>query len=142
MAIRLTCMMAKKPQRVVESDIIGYYELYKSKFERNLFLTVVPSGTVKVTDYVNWVIQRADEYDVLIIDYDSNFARDPTLSMYDAGGDTYDELTKLTRLGKLVFVASQPKICYFRDELLGYDAAGESSRKQHISDVDKILRLV
>lgn len=64
-----------------------------------------------------------------------NFDKDEALSMYDQGGAVYDQLTRLTREGKLVFVASQPKISYFREELLPQDAAGESSRKQHISDV-------
>ena len=135
MAIRMTCMMARQPKRVIESDILGFYDLYRNKFSNYLGLTVVPSGYVKVSEYVEWMIQMADSYDILMIDYDSNFARDPNLSMYDAGGDTYDMLTRLTRLGKLVFVASQPKISYFGEEKLPLDAAGESSRKQHISDM-------
>lgn len=134
-AIRMTCMMALKPKWVVESDIYTYYNMYKSQFQEYLGVTIIPSGYVTAGDYVDWIIQRLNEFEILIIDYDSNFKQDPGLSMYDQGGATYDLLTRLTREGKLVFVAAQPKICYFGAEKLPLDAAGESSRKQHISDM-------
>jgi KaiC/GvpD/RAD55 family RecA-like ATPase len=134
-AIRMICMISKTPKRIVESDILGYYNIYKSKFEDLLSITVVPSGYVRVTEYVDWIKSRADEYDILMVDYDSNFRSDPSLNMYDQGGDTYDALSQLSRMGKLVFVASQPKLAYFRAEKLPMEAAGESSRKQHISDM-------
>ena len=65
MAIRMTCMMARQPKRVIESDILGFYDLYQNKFSNYLGLTVVPSGYVKVSEYVEWMIQMADSYDIL-----------------------------------------------------------------------------
>lgn len=135
MITRLTCMYSHLPQRQVETNIISLYNQYKEAFAGKLYMTVVPSGTVKVSEYTEWMLKLGDKFDILFIDYDSNFARDEALSMYDYGGALYDYLTRLTRAGKLVFVASQPKINYFGDELLPLSAAGESSRKQHISDV-------
>lgn len=135
MAIRMMCQISHKSQRAVESDIIGNFELYKDLFKDYLTLTVVPSGTVSARKYVDWMKQRADEYDVLMIDYDSNFAQDEDKSMYERGGDAYDTITELVRLGKLVFVASQPKQSYFGEEFLPYEAIGESSRKVHIADM-------
>lgn len=133
--IRMTAMYLNVPMREVTLNIIPYYEQVKSVFKDKLFLTVVPSGTVRVTDYVDYIKRRSDEFDILMIDYDSNFARDPNLSMYDLYGDTYDKLTELSRMRKLVFVACQPKQCYWRDEVLPLEALGESSRKQHIIDM-------
>ena len=124
MAIRMMCQISHKSQRAVESDIIGNFELYKDLFKDYLTLTVVPSGTVSARKYVDWMRQRVDEYDVLMIDYDSNFAVDEDRSMYERGGDVYDTLTELVRAGKLVFVASQPKQSYFGEEFLPYESVG------------------
>jgi hypothetical protein len=135
MATRLTCMMARKPKRVIESDIITYYDMYKNKFQDLLGLTVVPSGTVTTREYVDWMLDNIEDYDILVIDYDSNFKKDASLSMYDMYGDMYDMMTELTRHQKLVFVCTQPKIGYFRDEEIPLEALGESSRKQHIIDM-------
>jgi hypothetical protein len=131
----MICQLSGKSQRAVESDIIGNFELYKDKFQDLLTLTVVPSATVTSRSYVDWIKQRIDEYDVLFIDYDSNFLQDENYSMYERGGEIYDAMTELTRLGKLVFIASQPKQSYFSEEFLPYDAVGESSRKVHIADM-------
>lgn len=132
---RMICMHAKLPKRQVEENILRYYEMYKDHFVENLGLTIVSSGTVKPTSYVEYMIQIADQYDVFMVDYDSNFAKDPSLSMYDQGGDIYDKLTQLTRLGKLVFVASQPRREFFHSEKIPGDSSGESSRKFHIADM-------
>lgn len=135
LAIRLTCMMAKKPKRVIESDILSYYSMYKSKFSNLLGMTVVPSGLVTGREYVDWMLQQIDDYDVLIIDYDSNFKKSSGSSMYDEYGELYDAFTELTRAGKLVFVCTQPKIGYWKHEEIPLEGLGESSRKQHIIDM-------
>lgn len=134
-SIRMMCQISGKSQRQIESDILGNYELYKGVLKQGLSITVVPSGSVTPREYVDWMLSRIDEYDVLMIDYDSNFKRDETKSMYDLGGEAYDALTELTRLGKLVFVASQPKQSYFGEEYIPYEGIGESSRKIHIADM-------
>lgn len=132
---RMLCQITSTSQREIESDIVGYFNLNKDKFKDYLSITVVPSSTVTAEEYVDWMIQRADDYDVLMIDYDSNFLQDESYSMYERGGTIYDQLTKLSRLGKLVMVASQPKQSYWSEEFLPYDAVAESSRKVHIADM-------
>lgn len=132
---RMICMISRQPKYKVENDIGTFFEMYRHKFSDLLGITIVPSGYIKPTDFVNWMLGRIEEYDILFIDYDSNFAKDPNLSMYDQYGDIYDMFTQLTRKQKLVFVACQPKISYWNEELLPLDAAGESARKQHITDM-------
>lgn len=106
-------------------NILRYYELIKDDFT-NLFITIVPSATVKVSDYIQYMITHADEYDVLQVDYDANFdKRDNVLSMYDLYGSMYDEFTKLTRLKKLVMVAAQPQRAYWNAELIPEEAIGK-----------------
>jgi hypothetical protein len=134
-ATRLTCMMAKRPKRVIESDIVTYFSMYKDKFSDLLSITIVPSGVVTGQEYIDWMLDRIDEYDVLVIDYDSNFKKSETSSMYDIYGDLYDLFTQLSRHQKLIFVCSQPKICYYNAEEIPMDGIGESSRKQHILDM-------
>ena len=135
LATRMMCMMSGKSQREIESDIIGNFNQYKDIFKDYLTITCVPSGAVSAREYVDWMLQRIDEYDVLMIDYYSNFAQDDNRSMYTNGGDICDALTELTRKGKLVFLAAQPNKSYWSDEWLPYDCIGESSRIQHIADM-------
>lgn len=135
LAIRMMCQISHKSQRAVESDILGNYILYQQQFKDYLSMTTVPSGLVSAREYVDWMKQRADEYDILMIDYYSNFGQNEELSMYQNGGEICDSLTELTRLGKLVFMACQPKQSYFGEELIPYDGIGESSRLPHIADM-------
>lgn len=134
LATRLTCMMSRKPKRVIESDIVSYYSMYKDKFRDLLGITVVPSGVVTGREYVDWMLNQKDDYDILVVDYDSNFKKGGE-SMYDEYGTLYDSMTELTREGKLVFVCTQPKINYWKDEEIPLEGIGESSRKQHILDM-------
>ena len=133
---RITCMIARKPQRQIESDLATYFEMYKHVVGDLLGITPVPSGVVKPTEYVKFMFEgKLDEYDILMVDYDSNFAKDSNLSMYDQYGEAYDLLTQLTRKGKLVFVACQPTKASYNNDILSMDSIGESSRKIHIADV-------
>jgi hypothetical protein len=90
---------------------------------------------VTVDEYIDYMMERLNEFDVLFVDYDSNFRQTQIDNMYKEGGYIYDNLTKLTKAGKLVFIASQPKIGAWRNEVLELTDAGESSRKQHNVDV-------
>lgn len=123
-SIRMICQMSGRPQREVESDILGFFNKYKDQFADYLELTVVPSGTVTPREYIDWAVNRSDDFDIFFIDYDSNFMQDENLSLYERGGNIYDAITELTRLGKLVFIATQPKQSYFYEEFLPYDAVG------------------
>lgn len=94
-------------------------------------LTILPAATVTIDEYIEYMKDRINQFDVLFVDYDSNFRVDKSDNMYKDGGYLYDNLTKLTQAGKLVFVASQPKIGTWNNEVLELSDAGESSRKQH-----------
>lgn len=135
LSIRMMCQISHKPQRTIESDILGNFELYKDQFKDYLSMTVVPSGSVSSRMYVDWMLQKLDEFDVLFIDYYGNFKQDDARSMYQNGGDICDALTELTRAGKLVFMAVQPNKSYYGEEFLPYECIGESSRLPQIADM-------
>lgn len=107
------------------------YPQLKAALGGRFNLTILPAAQTTVDEYIEYMISKADEYDVLFVDYDSNFKPTQADNMYKEGGYIYDNLTKLTKLGKLVFCASQPKIGSWRNETLELTDAGESSRKQH-----------
>lgn len=132
---RMMCMHLKIHRKTIESNIAYYWEKCKEFFMEFLTLVVVPSGEVSAKASVDYIIKKIKDTKIYFFDYDSNFRKDSALSSYDIGGETYDQFTRLTNLGNLVFVASQPKISYYGDEVLPMESVGESSRKQHICDV-------
>lgn len=83
-----------------------------------LGLTIVPSAEITVDEYLEYIMDRIDDYDVFFIDYDSNFKPTKDANMYIEGGYLYDKLTTLTNAGKLVFIAAQPKISAWGKEEL------------------------
>ena len=107
-------------------------EILGGKFK----FTCVPSQTLQAEELVNYFMARIDDFDMLVVDYDTNIATGAE-SMYDAGGVLYDELTKLSRAGggKLVFILSQPKITFYDNDYIPLQGLAESSRKQQILDM-------
>lgn len=78
---------------------------------------------------------RGIHYDVIIIDYDGNL-RKTFESMYESGEDIYNKAKNLAEINKsVVFIASQPKPAYWKEEMLPLEAAAESSKKQQIIDM-------
>ena len=56
------------------------------------------------------------------------------LDMYNAGGNLYAQLTKLTAVNSnIVFVGCQVNKGNYEKEFIGLDALAESSKKQHIA---------
>ena len=131
---RIASMVTEIPLSEIYLDIHENMEKAKHYLKGNLDISCVPSQKVTAKEYVNYCLDRIDDYDVFILDYDANLATDSD-SMYEAGGVLYDLLTEITSYNKLVFVASQPKIHTWGQEVLGLDSLNESSRKQHILDV-------
>lgn len=132
---RMTCMIAKKPKREVESNLKQYYGEYKHLFEELLYITTVPSGVVTAEEYSNWMLNMIDEFDILIVDYDSGFLGQDESSMYDKYGNIFETFTRLTDKGKLLFVASQPSKSYHGKDIMPQEAVSESLRKIQIADV-------
>lgn len=132
--VRIAAMITEKPLREVYLELDDNIERAKNYLKGNLDISCSPSQKVTAKEYVNYCLDRKDDYDVFVLDYDANLATDAD-SMYEAGGKLYDYLTELTSLGKLVFVLSQPKIQTWKQEVLDLDSLNESSRKQHILDM-------
>ena len=132
--IRLSSMINETPIRDVYLDLKNNVNKAVSKLGSLFNFACFPSQKVTAKEYVSYCMSRIDDFDVFMLDYDANLAVDAE-SMYEGGGILYDLLTELSRQGKLVFVASQPKINMWENEVLGMNALNESARKQHILDM-------
>lgn len=76
------------------------------------------------------------KFDVVIVDYDGNLKGvDAGESMYNTFGAVYAKMSELTLAGKLVFIASQPKVTAWNSKVIQMQDVGESSRKQHTADM-------
>lgn len=79
--------------------------------------------------------QKGIHYDVIIVDYDGNL-KQPADSMYESGGIIYDQAKNLAQINhSVVFMASQPKQSFWRNELIPIEACAESSKKQMVMDM-------
>ena len=132
--IRLSAMVNELPIRDMYIDLQNNVAKAQDYLKRNFSFACVPSQKLTAKEYVAYCMSRSNDFDVFILDYDANLAIDAD-SMYEGGGILYDLLTELSRMGKLVFVASQPKIQLWENELLGMNCLNESARKQHILDM-------
>lgn len=134
--IRMSAQVLHVPVSDVYLNPKHYIEETCKLLNHNFFFSCVPSQTVEASELVNYFMSRADEFDMFVVDYDTNIATGAE-SMYDAGGILYDELTKLSRHGngKLVFILSQPKITFYDNDYIPLQGLAESSRKQQILDM-------
>lgn len=110
------------------------YNSLKGAISDRFGMTIVPSAMISVDEYMEFVKDK--DYDVLFIDYDSNFKSEASENMYLEYGKIYDKLSELS-IGrdKLVFIACQPKMSSWSDEVIFMESMGESSRKVHCVDV-------
>lgn len=132
--IRMCAQYSGLPFWDAKKNIKSIYEGLSRVIGNNLDIIIEPAGTLTVDDYVDYVIDK--DYDVLFVDYDSNFKSSNTGdNMYLAYGDIYEKLTRLSIAGKLVFVCSQPVRSAWYNEVIDLPEIGESSRKQHTADV-------
>lgn len=127
----LTGMSFKESNR----NLNEIYSLLKSQCGNRLEFSVNPAGTVKTEDIVEYVM--ANGFNAVFIDYDSNLKMDSSQnsSMYLDYGNVYNELTKLTLNGILVFIASQPNKLVWGEKILGMKDIGESAKKSMIVDM-------
>lgn len=109
----------------------------KGALSRN-YVVALPAGVLNVQSVCNEIlkvqIKNGIHFNQIIIDYDANIL--PTNdNMYDSGGEIYNYLREFAIKNKTVlFVASQPKVSFFTQEVLTLDSASESTKKQHICD--------
>ena len=119
-----------------ERNIGSIYSSMCQMMDDNLEISINPAGKVSADDIVDYVKSKGAFYDVVIIDYDSNSKGvGEGDSMYNEFGKLYETLNELVLLGKLVFIASQPKISAWQNSVLEMSDIGESSRKQHTADM-------
>jgi hypothetical protein len=118
---------------VVKTNLMQAYNNLGTIIGDRLGISIVPSAKISADEYVE--AMKNSDYDVLFIDYDSNFKSEASENMYLEYGKIYDRLTELTQLGKLIFIAAQPKVSSWTAEVIEQDMVGESSRKIHSVDM-------
>lgn len=136
---RFTTILSGIEYYKVALDPNKYFTEEVKEVANNIDLITVPAGRLTSEELINIVETSKTDYEVIVIDYDSNFKIENENS-YQQGGDTYNDLTEIARptngkRARLVFIASQPKIHYWNELRIPMDGAGESSRKQHIVDM-------
>lgn len=131
--IRMGSIYSGKPFGEVTKNVVGVYNTLKQFMQDRLEMSVIPAGTITADEYVEYVMSK--DYDIVFVDYDSNFRLKESESMYNDFGIVYNNLTKLTQAGKLVFVAAQPKIYSWVNPVIELGDVGESARKIHTADV-------
>ena len=116
-----------------KTNILQTYHTLGGMLGDRLSLAIVPSARITVDEYIE-EMKRSD-FKVLFIDYDSNFKNNAGDNMYLEFGMIYDRLTELTQMGKLIFIAAQPKVQSWGAEVIEQDMVGESARKIHSVDM-------
>ena len=118
---------------LVKTNLKKTYDTLGMMIGDRLGISIVPSAKITADEYVESM--KHSDYDVLFIDYDSNFKSEASENMYLEYGKIYDRLTELTQLGKLIFIAAQPKVSAWNADIIEQDMVGESSRKIHSVDM-------
>jgi replicative DNA helicase len=105
----------------------------------NIYVATYGAGEITISEMITEVhrIQKEHNihFDLINVDYADNLV--PTSdNSYSSGGDIYNKLSLLGRKNNsTIIVGSQPKQCYWDDEIIPKNAAAESSKKQHVIDV-------
>ena len=124
--------------KVVQKPNKYYLDPDVTSIREKIDLIAVPSRKLSSKQLISYINSCGKRYDVVIVDYDSNFDQ-PSESMYDSGGAIYDDMTEIARpegeANRLVMIASQCKTMYWESEIIPEDGLAESSRKQHIIDM-------
>jgi hypothetical protein len=113
-----------------------YDSLNKLLMDGSLEVSINPAGKIGGQDIVDYVESRAADFEVVMVDYDSNAKGAATSddSMYNSFGNLYEKLNEIVLAGKLVFIGSQIKVSAWEKEIVDMVDVGESSRKQHTAD--------
>jgi len=126
-----------QPMEVVIDDPVKYLSTCTPILE-NIKCICYPAAEITTRELVAQLrrLKKKFDYDVVIIDYDSNLVPDvQTDNMYQSGGVMYSALKGFAEKDRcVVLIGSQPKISDWDKELLPMSSASESSRKQHAID--------
>lgn len=140
--VRLTAIYSGDSFNDVKMNPKAYFTDEIREAFRNVKISVVPAAHVDIygVKYFieNSVVQPNFDPHVVIVDYDANLLSNRD-TMYQTGEEVYNVASTISRPlgkpGRLVFVASQPKIEYWNQCPMPKEAAAESSRKQAIIDM-------
>jgi len=133
--VRLGAMYTGMNFGDVTRNLNSVYKSLETAIGDRLQISINPAGKVSADVIVEYVKSRP-EFDVVIIDYDSNLLGvSDSDNMYNSFGSAYEKFTELTLMNKLVFVGSQTKISSWNNEIVNMSDVGESSRKQHSADM-------
>jgi hypothetical protein len=123
------------------SNVVNAPEHYKKRCEswlENWRVAAFPAFELDCKEVVAYArnLKRKFPFDLLVLDYDSNIRPPQDAGMYESGGAMYSTFKGFAQdEGIVVIIGSQPKIGFWEHEILGYDCAAESSRKQHVVDI-------
>lgn len=137
---KYTSVLTNEPMEVITDDPVKYFNEYpvvKEAF-KNVRISCFPAGELGVRELLGHLrqLKRKFNYDMAIIDYDSNIAPPKGENMYEVGGIIYTALKGFAEKERCcILVGSQPKINFWDTELLPMESASESSRKQHAIDM-------
>ncbi len=140
--IRLSAIWLGKSFNEVKVNPKLYFNDEVREAMKYVKISVVPAAFVDIygVKYFieNTVVDPTFDPQVVIIDYDANLLSNRE-SMYQTGEEVYNVASSISRPigkpGRLVFMASQPKIEYWNQCPMPKEAAAESSRKQAIIDM-------
>jgi hypothetical protein len=123
------------------SNVVNAPEQYKKRCESwlmNWRVAAFPAFALDCNEIVSYAsnYRKKFPFDMLVIDYDSNIRPPQDSGMYETGGIMYSTFKGFGQQeGPVVMIGSQPKLQHWNEEVLGFNSAAESSRKQHVVDV-------
>jgi hypothetical protein len=128
-----------EPLEVVIDNPVKFFREYPhvKDLMKNVRISCFPAGELGVKELIGHLrqLKQTFDFDVAIVDYDSNIAPPKGENMYEVGGIIYTALKGFAEKDRCaVFVGSQPKINFWETEKLDMSSAAESSRKQHTID--------
>ncbi len=134
--VRLAAITVGCEFREAYHNLGSIYNAMSGIYKDHLDLSIVPANVYTVEDFKEFVMNSKKKYDLIIVDYDSNFKCDQAgENMYLAYGEIYSVLVEISRiLDCIVMVLGQPRIGTWSNPIIELADVGESSRKQHSVD--------
>lgn len=131
--IRMGAIFTGESFADVHKNLGPIYKLLFDATRRNLEISINKANGVSAEEIVEYAL--AKDFDVIVVDYDGNLKGvEDGDKMYSTYGIVYATLNELVLAGKLLFIASQPKINAWGNSVIEMQDIGESSRKQHSAD--------
>lgn len=137
-AIKVCSYFSRNPILEVVDNLPDHIDEYREYLDR-VSCIMYPMYSVGVKELLAdfSAIKKKEGLDVLFVDYDQNIAMAHE-GMYESGGLIYAALKAFAQINDcVVIVASQPKINAWNTEIIGVEAANESSKKQ--ANVDMMI---